>query len=125
MTIVESVMYADLGNPRSRVRDLGTLNRKKTAIFVSKLYLFACNYKMDEGGTLKFEHNRVQKESAWPELVGPFTILISVIADINLKKFMVFKRVTYHLSRGHVHLFHHGYNYFFFVFLFFSFFFFS
>ena len=78
---------------------------------------------MDDRGTLKFEHNRMQKEAAWPEIVGPCTFLISVIADINLKKFMVFKRVTYHLSRGHVHLLRHEYNFFFF-FPFFSFFFF-
>ena len=58
MTIIKSIMYVNFEEPRSRDSDFGTLNlRKKTAIFVSKIYLFAYGYKIAERGTLKFEHN--------------------------------------------------------------------
>ena len=33
MTIIKSIMYADFDEPRSRDRDLGTLNLKKNCHF--------------------------------------------------------------------------------------------
>ena len=38
MTIIKSIMHANFEEPRPRDRDLGTLNSRKTAIFVSKIY---------------------------------------------------------------------------------------
>ena len=38
MTIIKSIMHADFEELRSRDRDLGTLNLKRNAIFVSKIY---------------------------------------------------------------------------------------
>ena len=38
MIIIKSIMYADFEEPRSRGRDLETLNLRKNAIFVSKIY---------------------------------------------------------------------------------------
>ena len=52
MTIFKSIMYANIEEPRSRDRDLGTLNLKKTTIFVSKIYKFAYSYEFAKCGTL-------------------------------------------------------------------------
>ena len=38
MTIIESIMYANFEEPRSCDRDLETLNLRKTAVFVLKIY---------------------------------------------------------------------------------------
>ena len=56
MTIIKSIMYANFEEPRSRDRDLGTLNLRKNAIFVSKVYQFAYSYEFAKRGTLKYEH---------------------------------------------------------------------
>ena len=38
MTIIKSIMYANFEEPRLPYRDLETLNLRKNAIFVSKIY---------------------------------------------------------------------------------------
>ena len=38
MTIIKSIMYANFEEPRSRDRDLETLNLRNNTNFVSKIY---------------------------------------------------------------------------------------